>query len=946
MMEAEIIAVVLLFSAFFCVVWWFGKVDFYNRHFFHSGIIVVAENAMRIVLVAILSWLIYAPGAAVIARLMPEREQAALSIMERAVMGFGTGLGLWHVTMLILGVIGMYYRSVMVGLCLIVLASSARRFGRVAMEGWRTAGSQLADLRFGRNISFTAGAVLIALAAVWLLLVRGLYPGGGGDYYTHYFYYYLQVLQNHSLAPNDVWYHYWYSKGSGLVFLGMLLSDPEAPALITFSCVAFAAIAIAALASRVAPRSLWPVCGALLYLLFNLISISHGEGGEFQKDHETVTALVVLVAWAVCMARGPVVLPYLTMAASAGVAAAIITQPIGVILALYFALLTGWAILRRQWISMWRFGLVGALIGGTVLAIFALNYIVTGLISDQALGLTLRFANFARLDQWGVIPQLIIIIWGRDNYEDGAPPLGWEALSHLRYFLRYDVLWVFLAGVAVAGGLFAAHVFSARGTLKEASGESPSPRIVLRTIVILCSLLGFLIAISTFAGRVQSVSFERFCTFFVPLIVLLGIALCGWVTAWPLRSSSRWGLRVALPLLVLAGTLLSWDHQFDWSSRVSRATANGLRFVVGGYSLAEAYAHQDVGLPFGGINPGTLDAWHHVEPGSAIWSTNVNSYCMAPGCWVQSVASFKMSSAIVDILNAPPQEAKRLLQQAGLNYFLFSKESFLIDILSYSRLFALETIGQHLGVKWTNGSTFLLTWIGPETVSADSGFLDVYRDLLKRPEHEWFRYSELGPQIAAATARLRQTGWGAEPAFGWRELQSVPGQISIFDATYGRNCRTYIPKRPAVNVFREGNSTSALKRACGGRKQCTFTVEFRHYPIRRKVVTRNFSLVTDARPTARLKLSRSLGIRIARRSFWIAQRLLDTPVGPRPRQGDRLRPFTDGLSAACARHHSFEHLSPRRDQQISAWRSPTLTNSCVGDVRFVARFPSSWLERS
>ena len=68
-----------------------------------------------------------------------------------------------------------------------------------------------------------------------MLLRRGLFPGGSGDYYTHYFYYYLEVLKNHGLAPNDVWYHYYYSKGSGLVFLGMLLTDPEAPRAHDFS---------------------------------------------------------------------------------------------------------------------------------------------------------------------------------------------------------------------------------------------------------------------------------------------------------------------------------------------------------------------------------------------------------------------------------------------------------------------------------------------------------------------------------------------------------------------------------------------------------------------------------------------------------------------------------------------------------------------------------------
>ena len=199
---------------------------------------------------------------------------------------------------------------------------------------------------------------MIVVVAAWLLLRRGLFPGGSGDYYTHYFYYYLEVLKNHGLAPNDVWYHYYYSKGSGLAFLGMLLTDPEAPALTTFPCVIFAAVAIATLAARMAPGSLWPAAGAGIYLLVLSASVSapHG-GGEFQKDHEEVAALVVLTAWALCMERRARRGRFAVMAAATAIAAAIATQAVGVLLGFFVGLLAAWSMLRAALardVGLWR----------------------------------------------------------------------------------------------------------------------------------------------------------------------------------------------------------------------------------------------------------------------------------------------------------------------------------------------------------------------------------------------------------------------------------------------------------------------------------------------------------------------------------------------------------------------------------------------------------------
>jgi chromate transport protein ChrA len=125
---------------------------------------------------------------------------------------------------------------------------------------------------------------------------------------------------------------------------------------------------MAMLVNRIAPGSLWPGCVAGLYLLFYLVCISNRLAGHFQKGHEPVAAFIILMAVALCLARGQFARAWMAMAAACGVTVALMAQPFGAVLALYFA---GWAILRRK--TMWQAGLTAIAIGGTVAGMLALN---------------------------------------------------------------------------------------------------------------------------------------------------------------------------------------------------------------------------------------------------------------------------------------------------------------------------------------------------------------------------------------------------------------------------------------------------------------------------------------------------------------------------------------------------------------------------------------------
>jgi peptidoglycan/LPS O-acetylase OafA/YrhL len=48
--------------------------------------------------------------------------------------------------------------------------------------------------------------------------------------------------------------------------------------------------------------------------------------------------------------------------------------------------------------------------------------------------------------------------------------------------------------------------------------------------------------------------------------------------------------------------------------------------------------------------------------------------------------------------------------------------------------------------------------------------------------------------------------------------------IDIVDATYGQNCSSFAPPSPAVNLFRPGNATDAVRQDCAGVRSCDFAI--------------------------------------------------------------------------------------------------------------------------
>ena len=141
-------------------------------------------------------------------------------------------------------------------------------------------------------------------------------------------------------------------------------------------------------------------------------------------------------------------------------------------------------------------------------------------------------------------------------------------------------------------------------------------------------------------------------------------------------------------------------------------------------------------MPWGAIYPAARKAYAIVGRHTPIWSLHFHSYCMLPDCRIETYMSFSMTRRWDRVMFGSAEEARQVLQRAGINYFLFSRELGIpglgiTDPLPLSDLFSPENIAHNLALRWTDGTTSLLTWPGLDTHPLDEAWVAAYRQAVK-----------------------------------------------------------------------------------------------------------------------------------------------------------------------------------------------------------------------
>ena len=547
-----VLGFVAFVGGYLLLIVWFKAVDVYHLHFATAGPLVVAYNAFRVLFAFYLFWIVYGAGA-VVSRAVAGPTWRGLGILDRLALGSFAGAGVWHIVLLILGYAKAYTFPLLLALTLPVLALSFRDVAGTVLElrTWFAT-------RRPRDAAMIVVGTIVVLSAITLLIVKGLYPGGEIDYFTHYFYYYLTVIERGDVWPNEVWYHSYYSKGAGLFFLGMILTDPLAPQLVTACFMAAAALVVHQMACRVAPGTPWPlVCVAMFLAAY----IYTPTWAQFEKQHELNAALVIAIAWLSAQALAADARDrtlWLTASALTIVAAVLISTPTAIFVGTVFGMLALVLLLMRRPIQALLCVGLAAVAGLMLVSMLAINYVTTGLIDDRGLHALWRFADIEKLDRWNALANAIVLYWGRLGLQaEGVSAHG--IIRFLIYSLRLDLLYpLLIAGIVIA-------IAAMRVRLR--TGTWAGPIKTPYQTAILAAMVLVSLAIGLTAGRGEQISFFRYSSYTVAVVILLAISL----GSLPVASTQTWLARVMhdrrTALIALALTLAtivvaaSGDHR-------------------------------------------------------------------------------------------------------------------------------------------------------------------------------------------------------------------------------------------------------------------------------------------------------------------------------------------------------------------------------------------------
>jgi hypothetical protein len=721
----------LFLIPYVALLFWFKDVDVYHRHFSESGWIVGAYNAFRLLFIFYLFWIVEAAGALLL-RAAARPELAELAVFERLAVCFFTGTGVWHVALLGLGYLNLYTVPVAIVLTLPFVALAYGDARDAALAARKAAGERKTTR--GHFLWIAA----LSVASVVLLLVKGLYPGGNVDYFTSYFPYYNSVIANHGIWPNEVWYHYFYDKGAGLTFLAMLLTDPLAPQLVTFSFMAIAVLVIFYASRAAAPDTHWPYFAALLFVV---IYIYTPNWAEFEKTHELTTALVIAGLWAAggALARCGVHPNRLwpVVAAAAFTGAVIITPPIAVFLSTVFGILFVWYIARRTLARARLAFFFSILMAALLLGTLAVNYATAGIFSDLVVLPPWRFADVETLHRLHWLPSMLTWTWVVSW--DVADYVPWSrAVKVLDQTSRFDLVYPLIDGaLAVA-------IIAVIGRWRNGrwSGAVHAPH---QTGIFLATVPVFL-AIALTGGRTHFDSFYRFAGFMVPVVLVGSIGLWG----LPISGANARFVRIVqdrrVPFLVFAlcvATIAIASHP----TRLFRLIVpRAAEFAVGTISIDTAYTLQPFPYPLAenGIFPGARGAYEIVGAGVPIWTLHhAVTYCMLPGCRMESFREYALPDW-TEFMFGSPERGRQALQASGHNYFLFVRDLPIVDCLPLSPLFSPDNIARFLGIRWTDGTTALLTWLGPGVQPLDNVWIDSYRSAVAQSDTvRRFPYEEM-----------------------------------------------------------------------------------------------------------------------------------------------------------------------------------------------------------
>jgi hypothetical protein len=705
-------------AGFIAVIAAFHLIQPYRLLFFsHGQVPLLLHSLGRVVFCGYYLIILFSIGNLVLSLFAKRGAAYALLPLEEIAISIVCGSAVLRLAMLLLGFAGLYHWLLLasVGTLLVTLGTPhlvdlVRQIASDARRAWQSP-------RGDRAALIIAGvALLVACGAV--VAKKLLLPNGTGDYFSHYLPYFQTVALRGNIWPNEVWYHFFLSKGAGDIFFAVILSDLLGP--LAVSCAMFfATLPIMYCLVRSGCRD--PVVAlaataitAAGFIWTDETAVGFRHWAEFSKEHVISAVLFFGCIWATWRQKtvpGAARTAWACITATVFVGLIILRVQFASIALFFLAIVFAWEYATGSRQDA-RIRIIPAVVTlGATIAVLASNYAITGLAEATPFRAFWKFADQEKFSQW-VSPFLMLLVDLGSSPDLGSfsPPdlAQFRTFPLLSAVFRLDRLSPFLwpFGVPLIAALLLTLVFLWKRA--EARQYFLASHAGICGAMLASAILAFL-AVNQIGSLFRVYMFNMF-----PIIALAALPFA------MSRAFTGQGVRTTIGVILAGLAFLGPIFEIDKIPREERKLT--WDFLIGKANIADAYTPQKA------VWPAALAMSAAIEPGAAIWNSQVGwHFCVAPNCNLQSFVSFSMGKDWATIMFDSPSLAKAALQAEGLNYFAIDTSAPFFDLLPYSAMFRPDAIADYLGLVWTDGTVYLLTWRSERTTPMPPAFYDKYR---------------------------------------------------------------------------------------------------------------------------------------------------------------------------------------------------------------------------
>ena len=544
--------------------------------------------------------------------------------------------------------------------------------------------------------------LILGLFATRLFFVNTMYPAGSGcDVYNHYLPYFKEVIRTGSTAPNDVWYHFFYSKGVGISFFALLSGGVLGPKSMAFLLVLWSAGLVGSLTFRITKSALYGLLSSVIFL--GVFATGSASTGEFFKHHVLLLGFLFATFWLLVSfvwGRGDdeAILGAMVCSICGIIAVPTAIAFFGILIGLVFLLLL-LAKKRRQAAKVFVLGVVAIMVFSGLLI---LNYSQTGLYLETPIRFFWSFADSNRFSHW-VSSYLIQYCFEGSGQGVGKVSIDRFSLitnNWVLEILRLNLLH-YLVPSTRSVSLLVISLLAAFFLYKKSG---------LRCLLFL-SLSCVFLAISVCLSKLidQESSIHRMFIFAVPFTVVAAIAI--WYSA--LRAVLRPTVlrRLAAPVLICF-SILNLDisalakMQYDLPNAYI-SFRQTLFFFLGKVSIRQAL------IDSGQLWLSAEEARQIIGPNAGIITFVINggiygASCSFPGKGLLTEVNFVITPIWHRVAFGPAQEAKDILLKEKITGFLFDlKDPMLFGAIPYSDLFSPWSLRRNFDLFQTGPTTYL-----------------------------------------------------------------------------------------------------------------------------------------------------------------------------------------------------------------------------------------------